>query len=176
MTTSLTPTELNIDKLNEESKTIANQIIDEQTYEKVKDLTDLFNVNQAKKNLTRIVRLNTLFDIVSDQMLERFSKNPNNFSNADLLNYLQVTQTAIEKSNKILNQIDNIPPISIQQNNVNITLEDELSRDQRTNIAEAVKAILSRINTPLEPKDDNTEENIVTDNFKDITEESPEEE
>ena len=176
MTTSLTPTELNIDKLNEESKTIANQIIDEQTYEKVKDLTDLFNVNQAKKNLTRIVRLNTLFDIVSDQMLERFSKNPNNFSNADLLNYLQVTQTAIEKSNKILNQIDNIPPISIQQNNVNITLEDELSRDQRTNIAEAVKAILSRINTPLEPKDDNTEENIVTDNFIDITEESPEEE
>lgn len=153
---------INIDKLDEESKDIANRIIDEQDYNKVKDLTDLFNLNQAKKNLTRIIKLNDLLDTVSDQMRERFAKNPNNFSNADLLDYLQVTQSAIEKSNKILNQIDDIPPVSIQQNNVNITVGDELTRDQRSNITEAVQAILNRLSNMQEIDDV-----IVSDNFTD---------
>ena len=118
---------LNLIPLDSKTKEIAQKIIDEDSLDKVKDLTHLFNLNQAKKNVLRILKLNTLLDKVSDTMIERFEQTPGQFSNADLLNYMQVTQSAIDRANKSLNMVDESQAITLNQvNQVNLNVGDEV--------------------------------------------------
>lgn len=142
---STVPDIIKDNNLSEKDTNIANQIIAEEDFSKIKDLTDLFNLNQAKKNILRIIKLNGLYDSITDQMVERLGATPQHFSNDDLLSYLQVVQSAIEKSTKIVNQADTAPAISLQQNNVNICVNNELSKEERNNVAQAVSAILAKI-------------------------------
>ena len=145
------------EKIDSSTLQLAQQIINEDDLDTVKDLTHLFNLNQAKKNVIRVMKLNGLLDTVSDKILDRFEKYPDNFSNADLLNYLQVTQNAIEKANKNLSLVDETPVIQLQQNNqVNVNIIDTLDRDSKARVLDTIKAILS--NTQSQ---ENTEE-VVT--------------
>lgn len=134
----------NIDEHTEE---IAKQIVQEDNIDEVRRLTDLFNLNCAKKNAMRVLKLSALQDKVSDQMIERFEKYPNNFSNKDLLDYLSVTQAAVDKARKDLNMVEDAPTtITYQQNNqVNVTLSDELGKESRDKVIAAVQGILSKI-------------------------------
>jgi hypothetical protein len=94
------------------------------------------------------MKLNQLLDKVSDQMIERFDKTPDNFSNADLLNYMQVTQSAIDRANKSLNLVDETPAIQVNtQINVNANADglDLLDRESKGRVAEAIKGILNKI-------------------------------
>ena len=127
--------------LDTNTNTIAQQIVNETDLKKVQDLTHLFNLNQAKKNVLRILKLNSLLDKVSDQMIDRFVKCPDQFSNGDLLNYLTVTQNAIDRANKALNLVDDSPSITLNQVNVNVGTE-ALDRDSRAKITEAINQIL----------------------------------
>ena len=135
---------LNIIPLDDNTKNIAQQLIDEQDLDQVKNLTHLFNLNQAKKNVLRILKLNQLLDKVSDQMIERFEKRPGEFSNADLLNYMQVAQSAIDRANKSLNLVDETPAIQINQQNI-IMDKEILDKDSRDRVTDAVNAILNKI-------------------------------
>lgn len=134
-----------LDKINKGTEELVTQIVDENDLDKLKNITQLFNVNQAKKNALRIIKLNSLLDSVSDQMMERFEKRAGEFTNKDLLDYMTVVQNAIDRANKSLNLIDETPAISIN-NNVNISVEDSFDRQSRAKITEAVQAILARIN------------------------------
>lgn len=126
---------------------IAQNIIEEQDIDQVKDLTHMFNLNQAKKNVLRILKLNQLLDKVSDQMIERFEKRPGEFNNTELLNYMQITQSAIDRANKSLNLIDEAPTIQINQQNI-IVEKETLNKDSRDKITDAITAILNKINVP----------------------------
>ena len=137
--------QLNLGPLDNQTKDIAQKILDEQDIEKVKDLTALFNLNSQKRNVMRVMKMNALLDTVTDKVVERFEKTPDNFSNEDLIKYMQVTEAAIEKANKQLNLVDETPAIQLQQNNqVNVNIIDSFDRDARERIAEAVKAVLSK--------------------------------
>lgn len=133
---------VNLIPLDKETGQLAQQIIDEKDVKKTQDLVKIFNLNQAKKNVLRVLKLNSLLDKVSDQMIERFEQRPGEFSNSDLLNYLQVTQNAIDRANKSLNLVDETPSISLTQVNVNI--EETLDRDSRAKITEAINKILQK--------------------------------
>lgn len=146
-------------KIDKGTEELVTQIVDENDLDKLRNITQLFNVNQAKKNALRIIKLNSLLDSVSDQMMERFEKRAGEFTNKDLLDYMTVIQNAIDRANKSLNLIDETPAISIN-NNVNINVEDSFDRQSRAKIAEAVQAILSRIESNDELK------NIVDVDFK----------
>ena len=74
--------------IDEQAVDLAQKVINETDIEKTKDLVSLFNLNAAKKNVIRILKLNGLLDSVSDTMIERFEKYPNEFSNEDLLKYM----------------------------------------------------------------------------------------
>ncbi len=138
-------TKLNLAPLDNQTREIAQQILDEQDVDKVKDLTTLFNLNAQKRNVMRVIRMNELLDKVTDRVVERFEKTPDNFSNDDLIKYMQVTEAAIEKANKQLNLVDDTPAIQLQQNNqVNVNIIDSLDRDSRERVADALKAIFSR--------------------------------
>lgn len=131
--------ELNLVSLDNKTQEIAQLILDEQDIDKVKDLTTLFNLNSQKRNVMRVMKMNELLDKVTDKVVNRFDAYPDNFSNEDLLKFMQVTETAIDRANKQLNLIDDTPPIHLTQNNqVNINMGAELSRESREKILEFV--------------------------------------
>ena len=131
--------------LDEKTLQIAQTIINEEDVDKIKDLTHLFNLNQAKKNVIRVMKLNGLLDTVSDKIIERFEKYPDNFSSADLLNYLQVTQNAIDKANKNLSLVEETPVIQVNHNNqVNLNIIDSYDRDSKERVMEFIKSVLAQ--------------------------------
>ena len=136
--------ELNLQPLDEQTKEIAQKILDEENIDKVKDLTALFNLNAQKRNVMRVIKMNGLLDSVTDQIVERFEKKPDNFSNEELLKYMQVTENAIDRANKNLNLVEETPPIQYQQNNqVNINIVDSLDRDSRERVMAYLNNVLS---------------------------------
>ena len=131
--------------LDVQTSNIANSLIRETDIDKVKDLTNLFNLNQRKKNVLRLLKYNGLLDTISDQMIERFEKKADEFSNADLLDYMQTIQTAIEKAQKSIDLVSETPAIQLNQNNVTVNVTDNFDRESKERIANAVKSILARM-------------------------------
>lgn len=143
------PTEVNTNsinaaELNKDISDLAQQLIDEKDVDASKNIVQLFNFNLSKRNALRILKLNGLYDNITDQMIERFQKRSGEFSNSDLLSYLQTVENSIEKSQKGLSQVDEQPAI-VQTNNtqVNFNVLDGFNDDSRDRIANAIKSILS---------------------------------
>ena len=135
---------LNLVPLDTQTRDIAQQILDEQDIDKVKDLTTLFNLNAQKRNVMRVIKMNKLLDEVTDKVMERFEKTPDNFSNDDLIKYMQVTESAIERASKQLNLVDETPPIQLQQNTlVNVYFVDSLDREARERVMNFLRNTLS---------------------------------
>lgn len=151
MSEELTNNELSVVSLDNQTKDIAQKILDEQDINKVKDLTTLFNLNAQKRNVMRVIKMNKLLDDVTDHMMTRFEQRPDNFSNEELLKYMQVTENAIDRANKNLNLVEETPPIQYQQNNqVNINIVDTLDRDERDRVLEYVNSVLKNgVNTDV---------------------------
>ena len=140
--------------LDNQTAKVTNELIEEQDLDKVKNLTKLFNLNQAKRNAIRVMKLNSLLDKVSDQMIERFDKKPGEFSNKELLDYMSVVQSTIDRANKSIELVDQTPAIVInQQNNqVNIDNSPVLDRESRMRVVEAVKGIMNTLNLKNVPE------------------------
>ena len=143
------PTEVNANSINESElnkdiSNLAQQLIDEKDIDASKNIVQLFNFNLSKRNALRILKLNGLYDNITDQMIERFQKRSGEFSNSDLLSYLQTVENSIEKSQKSLSQVDEQPTI-MQTNNtqVNFNVLDGFNDDSRDRIANAIKSILN---------------------------------
>ena len=140
--------------LDNQTAKVTNELIEEQDLDKVKNLTKLFNLNQAKRNAIRVMKLNSLLDKVSDQMIERFNKKPGEFSNKELLDYMSVVQSTIDRANKSIELVNQTPAIVInQQNNqVNIDNSPVLDRESRMRVVEAVKGIMNTLNLKNVPE------------------------
>lgn len=128
--------------LEQSNLTLANDIIKEQSFDKTQELIKLFNLNQAKKNALRILKLNDLLDKVQDSMIDRFEKRPGEFSNTDLINYMNTVQSAIDRANKSLTLIDEGPAITLNQVNVNVNEDPVLNRESREKITNAINALM----------------------------------
>ena len=100
-------------------KSLIEKIIDSQTKEELQNHLDLFNLAQSKNNVLRVIKLNDLLQKVEDQAIERFNKRPDQISNRELLEYLQVVSTQIEKSQKTVNETINEKPLIQITNNKN---------------------------------------------------------
>ena len=137
--------------LNNKTNELAQKIVNEDDLASVQNLTHLFNLNQAKKNALRVIKLNELLDKVTDQIVLRFEQRPGEFSNNDLLNYMQVTQSAIDRANKSLNLVDETPAIQLNQVNINVGEESILSKDSRDKVTDAIKSIMNKLNNLQEP-------------------------
>lgn len=130
-------------KLDIYAKALADDIIKEQDIDKIKNLTNLFNINQHKKNIVRTTKLNELLDAITDQMVERFHKKPNEFSNADLLDYLTAVQNTIDKANKNTAQEDLQPIQQINNTQININNEEQLSKEARDRVLNFIKKTIN---------------------------------
>lgn len=157
---------INLTPIDTQTADLAQQILDETDVDKVKDLTNLFNLNAQKRNVVRVLKMHDLLDKVTDQVVTRFEKTPDNFSNEDLIKFMQVTENSIEKANKTLSQVEQTPAIQYQQNNqVNINIGNELDRESRQRVTDTVQAILSKLGGKVDaittPTEDEKGENIV---------------
>lgn len=130
-------------KLDIYAKALADDIIKEQDLDKIKNLTNLFNINQHKKNIVRTTKLNELLDAITDQMVERFHKKPDEFSNADLLDYLTAVQNTIDKANKNTAQEDLQPIQQINNTQININNEEQLSKEARDRVLNFIKKTIN---------------------------------
>ena len=128
---------IEVDKLTE-----LTQLIDEeQDIGKTKNLIDLFNWQLSKRNISRVHKLNNLFDSVTDKMVERFTLKPDQFSNDDLLNYMKTVGGMLDSSTKKIGEIDP-PPQIINNTQVNLNIAEKFGRESRARILAAVQAIL----------------------------------
>ena len=156
---------------------IANELLTSDDVDKSKDQLDLFNWYLSKKNISRLIKLNDLYDSVTDQMVVRFNTKSDQFTNSDLLDYVKTLQTSIATSEKNLDTIQQ-PPTIVQQTNtqVNINVVDTFDRDAKARILAAVQATLSQAKDKsttemkLEDKDDTSKLIEVEVNTQDDTE------
>ena len=132
---------------------IANQVLSESSVDKTKDLVSLFNWQMSKKNVSRLLKLNNLYDKVSDQMEFRLANRGDQFSNSDLIDYLKAIQGAIDSSSKVLSQTEE-PPAIIQNNNtqINVNVVDAFDKDAKERILAAIQATLqtASVTPPIE--------------------------
>lgn len=136
---------IELSKVDNDLITTARDIINETSQDKLTDLINLFNIHETKKSTVRALKYNKLLDNISDEMLKRFDKYHNEFSNDDILKYLQASHLALDKINKNSAQIKDIPTITINQVNIKQE-EDTLDRESREKVAEALKAIMNVLN------------------------------
>lgn len=129
---------------------LANQVIAETDIDKTKDLIALFNWNLSKKNVTRILKLNNLFDDVTDQMVKRFQSKPDQFSNSDLLDYMKAVQGAIAGSSKVLDDMEEPPQIVQNNTQINVNIADTFDRESRQRILDVINATIANANKPVE--------------------------
>lgn len=142
--------------LDNDVNNVIEKAITEQDPQKVKDLTNLFTMHMNKKNMVRMVKLNNLLDNVVDQSLTRFENNPNNFSNKELIDYMNVVQKTSDAAFNQLKEINESPTIQVN-NNTEINIGDQskgkldnLNRDSRKRILDTIDAILKSNNTDHE--------------------------
>ena len=139
--------------MSEENYTLANteqeivdKIMSETDMDSLKKLISIFNVNQAKKSVLRIIKQDGVRDKIVDNIERRVEETPGEFTNDDLRKILQTLEDSIDKAKKDLGVVDETPTIQFnQQNNVNVVVGDgiDLDRDERQNVMDAINAILN---------------------------------
>ena len=135
-----------LDVLKTNTDGIVEQLIESQDAEEIKRLTQLFNVNQMKKDAIRVIKLNDILDKLDNQVSERVEKHPEQFSNNDLLNYVNTIQQTINKSSQTISNIDQTPLIQLnqQKNIVNLNDDASFSRESREKILSVVQQLLKQ--------------------------------
>lgn len=155
--------ELSLAGINTDIQDIAQKVLDESDTSKTKELIALFNWNLSKKNVVRSLKLNDLYDDITDQMVKRVTSKPDQFSNSDLLDYMKTVQGAIAHADKAIDSIQE-PPAIIQNNTqVNINVVDSFDRESRARILAAVQATLKAASAQPQDYEDKTEGDIQTD-------------
>lgn len=134
---------------------IDQKILDENDPEELKELIDMFNLNMKKKDIIRSAKLSEVQDKIVDQMSKRIENRPDEFSNADLLNYHKVVQDTISKSDNSLDSV-NVPSIQVnQQINLNNAETDSFDKESRQRILDAVNSVLASITDVTNEEDSN---------------------
>lgn len=136
--------------IDSKNQDLLTKIISEDTPDQFDQLVTLFNLNHTKKQMVRTLTYDQLLDHVMQQMQERVTKRADQFSNKDLLDYLNTMNSAMEKAQKQIQDINTTPMIQFnQQNNiVNVTDNSDsetLDRESRKRVLDAVSSILAKI-------------------------------
>lgn len=135
---------INTEKIDNNTKDLAVKILEEESDVETKKMIQLFNLNQSKKNVIRVLKLSQLLDRIYDQMIARVENRPGEFSNDDLMKYVTTIQSAIDKANKSLDLVQETPAIQMNTQ-INIMNDGEqFDRESRDRISKAVESILKR--------------------------------
>ena len=132
----------NSDALSTKSRDLVNQIISEDDPSKLKDLTDLFEMNQRKKNIARMGRLSDILEMVDDEVITRLSTVPDSMSDKDLVGYMTAAQKSMDS---IKQSMDATPLVQINNQKIEIHNDSGLNRESRKKVLDAVMAIIENV-------------------------------
>lgn len=130
------------------SEDILNQINNISTNEELKEVTSLFNLNMTKKEMARVLQQDELLDLVLQQAGERLKKRPDELSTKDLIDYMNVFQNNVNKTQAIVDKVESQPMIQINDNKKVVVSVGGLDRDSSDNVIDAIKDILKDLNNP----------------------------
>lgn len=134
------------DIVDKEAVELVNAIAISNDEQEIAMYLEKFNRNMSKKNLFRILKFNDLLDKVSEEALDRIENHPDELTHSEIVNYIKVSQDAINNA-KNASSTDTVTPITLnQQNNtVNVNVNNGSSMDRRSKerIMEAVKNLLN---------------------------------
>lgn len=136
------------DKIN-----LQSAIVQENDSDRLKDLTHMFNILQAKKNVIRAGKLDAIYDKAVDILETKIAHNSFE-DNDEFLNAFKAVEGALNRAESKVNLVDETPAISlVQQNNtqINVNSIDSLTKESRDRILKAIQAIT---NPEEEHKDD----------------------
>ncbi len=137
--------------LSKQGNELTNKIISENDPDELDKLTQMFSLNQKKKQIARTNKLSNLLELVDDEVISRFTGAPELIENDDLLKYWKTTQETIAQNN---NDDQELPRVQIN-NTVNIS-SSGLNRESRAKVLEAVQEILKNSNViDIDPKGSN---------------------
>ena len=94
----ITKYDINSLSLDMSTNELINSIIEEENSSKLKDLTHLFKVHMAKKNIIRMIKYYDMIDLVNEQTLLRLEKKPDEITTKDLLALMTGILSTIEKN------------------------------------------------------------------------------
>lgn len=140
-----TKLELASGRLDKKTEKLATKIVKQTDPDDIKDLVSLFNLNHTKKQILRTMTYDQLLDSIMSQMKERVLKRGDQFSNKDLLDYMNTMNTAMEKAHKQINEVDAVPAIQVNQQNNTVIMGDGLDRESRERVFEFIKNALNKI-------------------------------
>ena len=140
----------NLPALDDSFEDIATKVIRENDPDKLKNLYSLFNTNQKKKNLLRIIKLNKLMGNIEDQAIERIEKRPDEIGHKELLDYMTVISNQMDRSQKFVDAVDDKPMIQVNNQNhtVNLNIDGvKIDRDSRDKVVDLFDEIMKDLKT-----------------------------
>ena len=166
---------LNTLPLELKEKELIAKIVEAPTRDELQKQFDLFNMNQSKKNALRVVKLNSLLDKVEDQAIARFEKRPDQISNRELLEYINVISGQIDRAQKHFDAVTLAPAktVAAQKTDVTINVGTNLNRDSKERVMDAISALLKQVRNATETSASATSENLeapIEVDFEDKTE------
>jgi hypothetical protein len=142
--------------LSAESQRLVSELTFERDRQKMHAIEQQFNDIQRKKQLARVSKLSDVQDMLTDQFYQRISQRPDEISNKEMLDGMKVVQDLMEKNQKYAEVMEEIPQL-IQINQTEVNVGNNLNRDSRERVKNAVLGLLSSINNAAQqaPEDPN---------------------
>ncbi len=131
--------------LNAEAQRLVGELTFERNRQKLQAIEQQFNDIQRKKQLARVSKLSDVQDMLTDQFYRRISERPDEISNKEMLDGMKVVQDLMEKNQKHTEVMEEIPQL-IQINQTEVNVGNNLNRDSRERVKNAVLGILDSIN------------------------------
>lgn len=136
--------------LDTKEKEIAHSIVVAEDKEELQKQFDLFNLNQAKKNALRIIKLESLMGKVEDQLIDRVEKRPDLMSTKDILEIMNTVSGQVDRSQKTIDSLKDRPMITaVQKNDITVNVgTDALDRDSKERVIDAITKLLKQAQQP----------------------------
>ena len=131
--------------LSLESQKLIGELTSEKDKQKMQLIEQQFNEIQRKKQLARISKLSEVQDMLTDQFYQRISQRPDQISNKEMLDGMKVVQDLMDKNQKHMENPEEIQQL-IQINQTEVNVGNNLNRDSRERVKNAVLGLLDSIN------------------------------
>lgn len=154
-TTEKLPAEDLLPAVQDDQEQLLTTLINTTDASEIDSMVPVFNSFFRKREIIQKHTEYDLKDKLLERMLERLDKTPDNFNNSDLAVWMKTVQQALDSSQKNIDQqSQQLPTQTVnyqQNNNVQVSIADSLSRESRTRITDAIQKILQNIqNEPEE--------------------------
>ena len=130
------------DQLVTQGNDITDKIINEEDPTELDKLTQLFTINQKKKQLARINKISNLLSSIDDKIIHRVDTYGEAIEDKDLINYWRTAQNVVTGNPDEDNVIPKITINNTQNINVN---SSGLNRESRAKVLDAVNQILGSL-------------------------------